>query len=88
MSRRNPGEGHVPQRPDGRWQASIQAHGIRKVVYGKTERDARKKLSELQRQVAVKNSLPTPGRRTVQDLLDEWLQDRRQKWPNKVGIWG
>lgn len=74
MSRRNPGEGTISQRPDGRWQASLQAYGVRKVVYGLTEKEARNKLRELQRQVAVNNALPNPGRRTVGDLLDEWLK--------------
>ncbi len=73
MSRRNPGEGSISQRPDGRWQASLQVNGARKVVYGKTEKEARKKLQEVQRQLAVSHSLPTAGRRTVSDLLDFWL---------------
>ena len=73
MSRKNPGEGSISQRSSGTWQATIQVDGTRKTVYGKTEREVKKKLASLQRQVAVKNSLPTPGRRTVQDLVDEWL---------------
>jgi len=74
MSRRSPGEGTVFQRKDGRWQASLQVHGVRKVAYGRMEREARRKLRELQRQAAVQGQLPDPGRRAVGDLLDAWLE--------------
>lgn len=73
MAHRNPGEGSVCKRPNGTWQASLQVNGVRKVLYAKTEKEAKKKLGELQKQVAVTNSIPTPGRRTVQDLINEWL---------------
>ena len=72
---RSPGEGSLTQRPDGRWQASLQVDGRRRVVYGKTRREAEQKLQELRRQVAqTGGNLPHPGRRTVSDLLDQWLQ--------------
>lgn len=74
MARRNNGEGTVVQRKDGRgWQASIRLNGTRRTVYGRTEREARKKLRELQRQMDTTGALPNPGRRTVADLIDAWL---------------
>jgi len=59
-------------RSDGRWCASLQVNGVRRYVYGKTEREVNKKLTELQRQIGAVGSLPDPGRRSVDDLLDEW----------------
>lgn len=73
MARRNNGEGCVIQRRDGRWQASIRHNGARRTVYGKTEREARAKLRELQRQIDTAGALPAPGRRTVSDLIGAWL---------------
>ncbi len=73
MSRNNSGEGSLSQRPDGRWQASLQVDGVRRVVYGKTEHEAKKKLRQLKAQAAKNNYLCTPGRRTVGDLLNQWL---------------
>jgi len=47
-------------------------NGVRRTVYGKTRREAVARLAELKRQSAV--GLPDPGRRTVADLLDAWLE--------------
>jgi integrase len=74
MSRRSPGEGSIMQRHDGRWQASLQVDGVRKTVYGKTRQECAAKLTGLQRQVAKAGTLPDPGKRTVNDLLDAWLE--------------
>ena len=60
-------------RSDGRWQASVQLEGKRHCVYARSEREARKKLAALLKQAAVCGSLPDPGRRTVNDLVNEWL---------------
>lgn len=67
------GEGSVFKRRDGRWQASLQVNGARHTVYGKTEQEVRRKLATLRRQAEGANGLPDPGKRTVNDLLDEWL---------------
>jgi hypothetical protein len=56
----------VASEPDG--------HGVRESVYGKTERVVRRKLRELQRQVHTTGALPDAGNRTVNDLLDSWLE--------------
>lgn len=74
MSRRGAGEGSISQRRDGRWQASIMAHGVRKTVYGKTEREARRKLLALQKELHTLGALPDAGNKTVDDLLDAWLE--------------
>ena len=73
-TRRSPGEGTITQRKDGRWQASLQVDGVRKAVYGKTRQECAARLADLQRQVAKAGTLPDPGKRTVNDLLDAWLE--------------
>ncbi len=73
-SKRAHGEGSVTQRKDGRWQAALQVDGRRRVVYGRTRREAADMLGELKRQAAKSGGLPDPGRRTVGDLLDAWLE--------------
>ena len=74
MANNSPGEGCVTQRNDGRWQASIQIDGKRHTVYGKTEREAKRKLSELKTQAAIAGGMPNPGKRTVNDLVNAWLE--------------
>ncbi|MDO8670357.1 MAG: site-specific integrase, partial [Dehalococcoidia bacterium] len=65
--------GSVYQRADGRWCAALQVNGRRKILYGKNEREAKKKLIELQGQLLVNGGLPDAGKRTMGDLLDLWL---------------
>lgn len=72
MKRKN-GEGSFSKRKDGRWQASLQVNGVRRTVYGKTQKDVRTKLRDLQRQVEADGALPEAGTRTVSDLIDAWL---------------
>jgi integrase len=74
MARRSNGEGAITQRQDGRWQASLQVDGRRRTVYGRTRAEAAAKLAELQRQATKAGTLPDPGKRTVGDLLDAWLE--------------
>lgn len=79
--RRGHGEGSVYQRAeDGRWTGSVNlgcdesGHRRRKVVYGKTQAEAIRKLRAVQRQ--VDDGLPTPDDRvTVNELLDRWFAD-------------
>jgi integrase len=73
-TRRSPGEGSIMQRHDGRWQASLQVDGHRRTVYGKTRQECAAKLAGLQRQAASTGMLPDPGKRTVNNLLDAWLE--------------
>jgi len=74
VARRRNGEGTVFQRKDGRWQASIMVSGTRRCVYGKTEREASQRLSALKKEVTIAGGLPNPGKLTVNDLLDRWLE--------------
>lgn len=74
MSRRSPGEGTLTQRKDGRWQAALQIDGTRRTVYGRTRSEASAKMDTLKRQAAKAGTLPDPGKRTVNDLLDAWLE--------------
>lgn len=77
--RRGHGDGAIYQRGDGRWVASLDlgyANGKRqrKVVYGKTRREAADKLKDLtyaQRQ----GRLVMSDQRTLGDFLDMWLED-------------
>lgn len=84
MSNRSPGEGTLVQRKDGRWQASLMLDGKRRTVYGSTRKEAAQKLSQLKEQ-ARGGALPDPGKRTISDLLDSYLEAVR---PNlKAGTW-
>jgi|SRR5579864_1564115 len=71
--------GSVYRRKDGLWCSALQQHRKRKVVYARTEQAARRKLANLQRQSAIIGRLPDPGRRTVNDVLAEWLKSAMLK---------
>ena len=61
------------QRADGKWCVAVTTNGKRHVYYTETERQAKAKLSQLDRAIGAVGALPAPGRRTVEDLLNEWL---------------
>jgi len=84
MPQNRPGQGTVVLRKDGRWQASLQVNGVRRTVYGRTEREARAKLRELRRQADTDGALTTPGKRTVTDLIDAWLTSAPNLKPTTV----
>jgi integrase len=84
MPKQNHGEGTFFQRKDGRWQASLQVGSVRRTVYGKSEREVRNKLRDLQRTADTDGSLPGPGRRTVNDLLDTWLNSTPNLKPSTI----
>ena len=74
-TRKSPGEGSITQRPDGRWQASLQVEGTRRTVYGKTRTEAAEKLRTLADQARQNgHRLPDPGKLTLGDYLDDWLE--------------
>jgi integrase len=60
-------------RADGRYVGTVQLHGKRKFVYGRSEREVKQKLSALLDQTRTTGSVPTPGKRSLNDLLDAWL---------------
>lgn len=74
MSKRANGEGTIYQRVDGRWEAQVSLPGgKRKFVYGKTQQEARRKLTALLK--ARDDGLPIPGeRQTVEQYLTAWLK--------------
>jgi len=72
--KRGNGEGTICRRKDGLYTAALMVDGRRKWVYGKTEREVRLKLLALQNLAARSGNLPQPGKRTVSDLLDAWLE--------------
>ncbi len=76
MGRRSNGEGSISQRKDGSWQAALQVDGVRRTVYGKTRREAAAKLQELRRQATSTGCLANPKGRTLNDLLDAWLESK------------
>lgn len=77
--RRGPNEGSLYQRSDGRWVGAINigwedGRRQRKVVYGRTQAEARSKLRAAQR--ALEEGLPLPDeRRTVGQFVSYWLKD-------------
>ncbi len=79
-TRRSPGEGTLTQRKDGRWQGALQVDGRRRTVYGATRQEAAQKLDVLKRQAASTGGLPNPAKRTLNDVLDAWLDAKRPIW--------
>jgi len=79
-SRRGKGEGSISQRSDGLWVgrlgAGTDATGkrLRKVVYGKTKKEAADKLTKLASQ-KLNGTLSTDDKTTVEQFIDRWLDD-------------
>lgn len=76
--RRSHGEGGIRQRPDGRWEATIDLGVVdgkrrRKYLYGKTRREVARKLDDARGQVRG-GGAPAPERLTVGVYLDTWLE--------------
>ena len=77
MTRREKGTGSVSQRKDGTWRGIIDlgrgAEGKRKTVtvYGKTEKEAKKKLREKQEELCKFDYQEIP-KLTLGELLDDW----------------
>jgi integrase len=67
------GTGSVYRRKDGRWVAAVTVGGKRKVAYARTKRQAREKLALLVRE-AARGSIPQPGKRTLDDLVEQFLE--------------
>ena len=80
VKKRGAGEGTVFKRPDGRWVGSVSlgfdetGKRIRKVVYGKTQREVNDKIDNLkqQRKHGAKSIV---GKDTVAGFLQRWLDD-------------
>ena len=78
--KRENGAGSISLRKDGRWQGSIligrKMNGKldRRFVYGKTEREVKRKLLELKRTAYAEIGLETSDM-TVQEYMTRWLVD-------------
>ena len=88
MSKRSRGDGAIVKRKDGRWQGSLQVDGKRRTVYGKTEREARAKLRELQREAENTDGLPVSERHTLNELLDAWVANAQRQREDSAGDQG
>ena len=77
--RRANGEGLVRQRPDGRWEARVDAGGpngyrVRKSIYGRTKAELTAKLRQTTLSLERGHSV-TDERMTVETFLTTWLSD-------------
>ncbi len=66
-------------RVDGRYEGIVRYQGRRISVYGRTEAEARQKLAELERRLAL-DQPPPPARVTVRDLYQRWLVTEGRCW--------
>ncbi len=60
-------------RKDGRWVARVTVGGRRKDLYGRTEKEARQLATDYLRRLGLR-PIPQPGKRTLKDLLEVYLQ--------------
>ncbi|MBI4498824.1 MAG: site-specific integrase [Chloroflexi bacterium] len=67
------GTGTVYQRKDGRWVAALSLAGRPITRYAKTEKEAKAKLADLQREHYT-GTLTAPTRMTLGEWLAEWLE--------------
>lgn len=63
----------ITRHATGKFLMTIQLNGTRKYIYGATEKEVEARYIALQREIGQKG-LADPSRRTVNDLLDEWLE--------------
>lgn len=71
--RRHKGEGGITRRSDGRWMAFVSLPGgVRKYVYGATEKEVMSKLKATHRVVDSGRPLPD-ARVTVEQFIETWL---------------
>jgi integrase len=74
--RRDKGDGSIYQRGDGYWVAKYTPtpNAKPKVLYGKTEQEAKRKLREFKKEVA-KNDYVEVQRITVKQYMDRWFKE-------------
>ncbi len=70
---------NIRQRKNGLYEARLQRDGRRYSIYGRSEREVRQKLAELERKLAI-DQAPPPGKLTVQELCQRWLETERKRW--------
>lgn len=82
MAKRDYGEGSISQRKDGTWTARVycgkSADGKYKIkcIYGKTEKEVKKKLKEFKEELIKFDNVNLP-RLTVSDIINDWLKTKR-----------
>jgi integrase len=65
----------ITKRADGTFYTTLQVAGTRKSIYGKTEREVKKKYEEqMKRLYQGTGQLTSSGTKTVSDLLEAWLK--------------
>ncbi|MEZ6035671.1 MAG: site-specific integrase [Planctomycetaceae bacterium] len=80
MGKRGTGEGTVFKRADGRWVGSVSlgfdqtGKRVRKVVYGKTQKEVNEKLDDLKQQ-RKHGAKAIVGKDTVEAYLQRWLDN-------------
>lgn len=74
MSKRANGEGNIRKRTDGKWEGRYVYNGKRHSVYGKTQAEVRKKLTEAQAQIDG-GAFVAPSKITVAEWGKTWLSD-------------
>ena len=67
-------QGSVYQRGDGYWVASVRVGSKKVVRYGKTEKDATRKLHELRKHY-YQGTLAQPTKLTLDAWVQQWLCD-------------
>lgn len=72
MGSRSNGEGSIAKRKDGRWSAAYTVGGKRRYVYGKTRKEAAKKLGDALAEQKRGTYYPDIK---LKDYLEQWLQD-------------
>src|SRR5437588_8675132 len=82
--RRAHGEGNLYQRSDGLWAARVSlgwedGKRRRKVVYGKTQAEVRKRLSALVKARDDGEFISTTRAPTLAEFLDGWLAGKEQR---------
>lgn len=81
MSRNPDGQGRKPHKWSGRWRAYVtlgydgKGDPVRKYVYGKTQAECQGKVDEQRKLIGL--GVTDPGRITVNQYLDEWLESKR-----------
>ena len=77
MAKRERGEGSISQRKDGTWTGRIylgrSADGkqIIKAVYGKSEKDVKKRIKEVKEEL-IKNDNIAFSKCTIEELMNDW----------------
>ena len=79
MPKRGNGEGSIYQRADGQWVTSISIEGgKRKVLYGKTRKEVKEKLTRLLHE-QQQGTLVVAGPQTVEQFLTDWLENTHKR---------